>query len=97
MSFAVRSRTPPSPGVARVDARRWSSTWTGRPSARRERWPPVASAWFHAPSGDPEGGVLLWVQDGYLSCLEIHGVGDGPLTEWPEPERLMIEGRALGA
>lgn len=41
-------------------------------------------------AGCPGGGVLLFVQDGYLALLEIYSFLDAPLTTWPPPELLTV-------
>lgn len=46
-------------------------------------------------SGDPTGGLLLWVKNGYLESVEHYWFdGDMPL-EFPAVEQLRIEPRPL--
>jgi hypothetical protein len=37
-----------------------------------------------------EAGVLLFVKDGYLSCVEVYSSGDQPAV-LPRPEQLVVE------
>ena len=43
---------------------------------------PAADAWYEEPV---DAGVMLFVQDGYLSLLEIYSASSAPITTWPEP------------
>jgi len=36
-----------------------------------------------------EGEIILWVQDGYLSALELAWYTDEPPVEWPSTDRLV--------
>jgi hypothetical protein len=38
--------------------------------------------------GEPEGGILVWVKDGYLSALEHYWYTDEPPTEFPSADRI---------
>ncbi|MFE0022171.1 hypothetical protein [Amycolatopsis sp. NPDC059021] len=49
-------------------------------SPRRE----FAAARVEAADGTPRGGILLLVDGGYLSWLEIYSY-DAPIGEWPSP------------
>lgn len=36
--------------------------------------------------GTPDlGGCMVWVSEGYLSYLEVYSLGEGPVTDWPDP------------
>ncbi|MEU8892480.1 hypothetical protein [Streptomyces sp. NPDC048442] len=51
---------------------------------------PVAEAfWADSEYG---AGVLLFTAGGYLSGLEIYSGADEPLTGWPDPAGLTVEG-----
>ena len=37
------------------------------------------------PEGEPVGSLLVWIEDGYISCLEYGWVTDETPTELPPP------------
>lgn len=46
-------------------------------------------------TGDPEGGLILFVRDGYVSCLEIYSHGEpAPLPPVDRIRPYVIEGRS---
>lgn len=51
---------------------------------------PVAEVTSRTPinadvEGDPGGGMIVFVDDGLLSCLEYYGVDDSPPAAFPDP------------
>ncbi|GAA4543222.1 hypothetical protein [Amycolatopsis samaneae] len=51
-----------------------------------------ASARIEAADGTPRGDLLLFVEGGYLSRLEVSSYGE-PINEWPPPEEVRAEAR----
>ena len=44
--------------------------------------------------GQPIGGVILFLNDGFLSMLEVYAFGQEPIREWPPSDRLQFEVQA---
>jgi hypothetical protein len=38
--------------------------------------------------GQPLGGVIVFLKEGYLSMLEVYSFGVSPIREWPPAEQL---------
>ena len=53
----------------------------------------VASASFSVDGLSDTDGVLLFAEDGYLSCLEVYSVADEPIRAWPDPRLLELDAR----
>ncbi|WP_441250549.1 hypothetical protein [Kitasatospora sp. McL0602] len=51
---------------------------------------PAADASYTAENGSVAGGVMLFLEDGYLSLLEIYTFLDTRATSWPPPERINL-------
>lgn len=45
--------------------------------------PAPGHSWVFTPEGEPVGPLLVWVEDGYISCLEYGWVADDPPTDLP--------------
>ena len=41
--------------------------------------------------GETIGEILVWVEQGYLSGLELAWFTDEPLVEWPTPKQVQPE------
>lgn len=41
-------------------------------------------------AGDPQGGALVFLKDGYLASLEIYSYAD-PIPSWPASDRLQLD------
>jgi hypothetical protein len=51
----------------------------------------VASGSFPVDGMPSAAGVLLFVTNGYLSCLEVYSALDEPITTWPPPHLLELD------
>ena len=40
--------------------------------------------------GEPIGGVIVFLDRGYLSMLEVYAFGNDPIREWPPSDRLDV-------
>ena len=54
--------------------------------------PILAEATVLGDDGQPVGGVIAFLDGGYLSMLEIYS-HDAPIREWPSQERLVVDRR----
>jgi hypothetical protein len=41
-------------------------------------------------NAEPIGGVIVFLDDGYLSMLEVYAFGNSPIQEWPPLDRLEV-------
>jgi hypothetical protein len=57
------------------------------PSSKADSPIPAEGTW-HIESGDVGGGIILLLDDGWLSYLEIYGNSDDPPAEFPPPHRI---------
>jgi hypothetical protein len=57
-----------------------------RPAEVSNRVP--VDAYAHARHGDETFGLILFVDDGYISGLEIYGTISDPPKEFPPPDRI---------
>jgi hypothetical protein len=60
----------PTIGIAVDAARARPTSYSGRPVAE--------TPWEH-------GSIMVWIDDGWLSNLEIYGWEDEAPSEWPDP------------
>jgi hypothetical protein len=51
---------------------------------------PVGDVSIYDPDGEPLGGVLVWIEDGYLSSIEDWWL-DEPISPIPPREQLIVE------
>ena len=63
----------------------------GCPPAPVGDGPVPGACWAWAQDGSPIGSVLVWVDGGYLSSLELGWVTDDPPAELPRPPRLTTD------
>ncbi len=61
------------------------------PAAGIEHQPIPNQATVLDEAGEPIGGVLLFVSDGFLSQLEVYSFDDEPIRTLPQPDRLRLE------
>jgi hypothetical protein len=51
--------------------------------------PIISEAQVVVDDDEPLGGVIVFLDDGYLSALEIYSSGD-PIPNWPSGDRVLL-------
>jgi hypothetical protein len=58
------------------------------PRSALENGPVPGQSWVHDEQGEPIGGLLVWVREGFITALEYFWVTDEPPTCLPDLRRV---------